>query len=270
MATSVTNADLTRLERLGFVHIGGPFASIAGAWDAAESLINAATASDTALEVLGEFVIPPVSGPPSRDFQTLHHDFGLPLAPAAPADTARFTALHVTAAAPASNALTRLVPLRPLLAGYAWPDRDELVRRFKHYGDTHGAWENTAGYIEGSLARIVEAALSQPPVLPSVKDPGFLCGNEFVDIEAEVEFFTCRGLHVDTVGVEIALRPGELLVFDNLMLAHGRRGIRHPGELHQRVFGHPLLTVDKQLELRDRVLTAFNPSAPHNNQAVNS
>jgi hypothetical protein len=45
------------------------------------------------------------------------------------------------------------------------------------YGDSHGAWDNSAGYVEGSLARIVEAALGWTPALPSVKeDPEFLCG----------------------------------------------------------------------------------------------
>lgn len=53
------------------------------------------------------------------------------------------------------------------------------------------------------------------------------------------------------------MSPGELLVFDNLALAHGRRGIRRPGELHQWVFGEPRAGVARQRELRDSVLAAF-------------
>ncbi|MGH2831250.1 MAG: hypothetical protein ACRDK2_00605, partial [Solirubrobacteraceae bacterium] len=59
------------------------------------------------------------------------------------------------------------------------------------------------------------------------------------------------------VEVEVHLHPGELLVFDNLALAHGRRGTRQPGELNQRIFGHPALSVEGQVRLRDRVLDMF-------------
>jgi hypothetical protein len=54
------------------------------------------------------------------------------------------------------------------------------------------------------------------------------------------------------------LRPGDLLVFDNLRLAHGRSGTRQPGELRQRVFGYKNLSAAGQLELWDRVLGAFD------------
>ena len=151
------------------------------------------------------------------------------------------------------------MPLRSLLADSPWPDHDEPVRRFAVYGDSHGAWDNSAGYAEGSLARIVEAALGQTPALPSVKeDPEFLCGTEFASHAEEAAFFTQRGLRPDIVGIELCLRPGELLVFDNLALAHGRRGVRRPGELNQRVFGHRALPVDQQVKLRDRVLADFS------------
>jgi hypothetical protein len=48
-----------------------------------------------------------------------------------------------------------------------------------------------------------------------------------------------------------------MLLFDNLALAHGRRGVRRPGELRQRVFGHRQLAVAGQLALREWVLGAF-------------
>lgn len=213
---------------------------------------------ESPLVVIGDFVIPPADGPPSRDFQTLHFDFGLPLAPRAAADVARFTALYVTPDAPPSDAITRLVPIRALLADRRWPSRDQLIRRFVRYGRSHGAWKDADGYIEGSLARIIEAAVGRQPVLPSVKQrPEFLCGTEFASLAAEAGFFAQRDLQLEMVEIEICLRPGELLVFDNIAFAHGRRGTRRPGELGQRVFGHRALSVDKQLQLRERFLTAF-------------
>ena len=160
--------------------------------------------------------------------------------------------------APPGEAVTRLVPLRPLLAGRPWPDRDELVRRFAAYGASHGAWDDQQGYVEGSLARVVEAALGQRLVLASVKaHPGFLCGTEFATATEEQSFLAERGLHPDAVEIAVRLRPGELAVFDNLTLAHRRRGRRQPGELRQRVFGHRALPAAHQTELRDRLLAAF-------------
>lgn len=250
--------QLGTLSDQGFARIPGPFTRLEDAWSAAQALVEACGTLEAPVEVIGDFVIPPLDGVPSRDFQTLHFDFGVPLAPVLPADVARFTALHVVAEAPPGDAVTRLVPLRALLPARRWPDRDELVQRLAAYGISHGAWGEADGYVEGSLARIIDGALGETPVLPSVRtQPGFLCGAEFASLDEELAFFAQRGLRPDVVGIEIRLLPGELLVFDNLAHAHGRRGSRQPGELHQRVFGHQALTVKDQMNLRDRVLSAF-------------
>jgi hypothetical protein len=81
---------------------------------------------------------------------------------------------------------------------------------------------------------------------------------EFDSPQAELAFFRGFGLRVDEVQVAVVLRPGDLLVFDNLTLAHGRSGKRRPGELRQRVFGCKDLSPAGQLELRDCVLGAFD------------
>ena len=209
--------------------------------------------------MIGDFVVPPVDGPPTRDFQTLHFDFGLPLDPVGPADVARYTALHVPAGAGAGTAMTRLVPLRSLLSPRSWPDSDELVRLFAAYGRDHGGRDDVPGYTEGSLARIVEAADSGVPALPSSRvDPAFLCGTEFGSLDDEQQFLAERGVDVAAVAVEVCLGPGELLVFDNLAVAHGRRGTRRPGELHQRVLGHRAAPVELLVRLRSRLLEAFS------------
>ena len=103
----------------------------------------------------------------------------------------------------------------------------------------------------------MEAAAGSP-LLPSVKaEPGFLCGTEFDNLRAEVAFFERHSLRLEEVTVEVGLSPGELLVFDNFALAHGRRGTRRAGELRQWVFGEAGVGVAEQLELREGVLSAF-------------
>jgi alpha-ketoglutarate-dependent taurine dioxygenase len=87
-----------------------------------------------------------------------------------------------------------------------------------------------------------------------------LCGTEFDSIEAELRFFERHSLPVDGVQVEVPLSQGEMLVFDNLAVAHGRRGTRRPAEVHQWVFGEAL-GVARQRELRSRLLACFQTPA---------
>jgi hypothetical protein len=239
--------------------LDGTFKTGEDAFAAATGFLRSTLASDfEPLTVIGEFVIPPLDGPSSRDFQTLHFDFGLPLDPKVSRDIACYTALYVPECAVGVTAATRLVPLESLLSQRLWPKRRELILRFAEYGRTHGAWDDHDGYSEGSFARIVEAAAAADPMLASVKtDPSFLCGMEFESLRAEVAFFQGHGLDLAAVVIEITLRPGQVLIFDNLAFAHGRRGRRGPGELHQRMFGYEQLGPDGQRMLRDRVLDDF-------------
>jgi Taurine catabolism dioxygenase TauD, TfdA family len=244
----------------GFTRIDMSFPTSEAAFETAGAVVEVCRRERglSVLSIVGEFVVPPIEGAATRDFQTLHFDFGLPLDPKVAQDVACYTALYVPSEASDVTAATRLVPLVALLGQRSWPEQAELVERLVAYGRTHGAWADEDGYTEGSLARIIEAAAtSGTPVLPSVKDePGFLCGLEFDSLSAELAFFSRHGLSIREVEIEIALEPGELLLFDNLAVAHGRRGRRQPGELRQRVFGQHLQPAG-QSDLRDRVLAAF-------------
>ena len=247
-----------------FVWIRSAFDAPAAAFAKAHEIIEDCVASNghDALSVIGDFILPPPNGAATRDFQTLHFDFGVPLRPMCDQDVARFTALFIPPSAVGVTAVTRLVPLEALLGQRSWPERSALIENLIAYGESHGAWDYAGGYCEGSLARVVEGAAGAPR-LPSVKaTPGFLCGMEFDNLAAELDFFECLGLDVDAVQVEVPLQPGDLLVFDNLTLAHGRRGSRRPGELHQRVYGHRSLSPAAQRVLRDRFLRVFGGRQP--------
>lgn len=255
-------ATRSALQTSGFVWIGSEFATCADAFEKADELIDDCSARGelAALNVIGEFILPPLDGEATRDFQTLHFDFGMPVYPQCDQDVARYTALAIQRSAVEVTAVTRLVPLAPLLGQRRWPDRMTLLGNLVAYGESHGARGDEGGYSEGSLARLVEAAIGGRR-LPSVKStPEFLCGMEFDRLAAEVTFLKDLGLDVAAVEIEIALRPGDLLIFDNLALAHGRRGSRKPGELYQRVYGYRALAPAAQRTLRDRFLTAFDES----------
>jgi hypothetical protein len=235
------------------------FATDSEAFAVAQELIEECAGSNghEALSVIGEFILAPGDGDATRDFQTLHFDFGVPVRPVRDHDVARYTALFIPGSSVGVTAATRLVPLDALLGQRPWPDRATLLENLMAYGESHGAWDDADGYFEGSLARVVEATVGAPR-LPSVKaTPGFLCGMEFATLAGELDFFKSLGLDVGAVEVEIPLRPGDMLVFDNLALAHGRRGSRRKGELRQRVYGHRLLCPAAQCALRDGFLAAF-------------
>ena len=240
---------------MSFVHLTDRGLEPAEAFQLAAELVRAWGGPS---EVVGRYVVPPADGVPTRPFQTLHVDFGLPLLPVQPTDVATHTALHVPPGTPSEGAVTRLVPLDDLLAQRHWPGRDELLGRLTAYGRSHGAWDDADGYTEGSLARLLEAAAGVLPRLPSVKtEPGFRCGMEFASAEAEAQHLAALGLDVAAVAVDVRLEPGDLLVFDNHAVAHGRLGRRLPGELHQRFFGRTAAPVAALIRMRDRLLERF-------------
>jgi hypothetical protein len=220
--------------------------------------LNQRAAAMPPLHVVGEFRVPGGAAQ-AREFQALHFDFGLPLQPRLPRDLAHYTVLYLSPDVGHAEAFTRLVDLRKLLAQRPWPDGDTLVRRFIAYGESHGAWDPTQGYTEGILGRLIDAADGGDPGLPSVRATrDFLCGTEFADADDESRFFASHGLNLETAETAIRLQRGQILIFDNLQLAHGRRGRRATREVHQLVLGYPALGMAGQLQIRDRIISAFS------------
>jgi hypothetical protein len=248
------------LREAGWMHDPGIYRSAEDAFDQATSMIARLAGAD--LDLVGDFVLPPPNEVANRDFQTLHIDFGVPLEPGGEVDLALYTALHIPVGTAHSGAATRLVPLTRLFSRRIWPSPADLRGRFARYGASHGRRVGEAAYVEGSLARIVEASDGAASGLPSVRtNPGFLCGMEFSSARAEEMFFAARGLPLAGVVSDIVLEPGNLLVFNNLVLAHGRAGVRQPGELRQWAFGHRAAGLGRQEEILEEFLFAFEPTS---------
>lgn len=246
------------LVEAGVVGVPGWWPDAAAAWQAALRITSAARGLDPlcaglpALEVVGEFTVPP-PGVVQRDFQALHFDFGVPLLAGPPVAVSRFTALYLDLRCAGSGAATRIVPLRPLLTQRLWPDSAVLAERLRRDAGDSAA-------VEGILARIIEAADGSSD-LPDSQAEGFLCGMEFSALDDERSYFARHGLRLAASEQEIVLAPGELLIFDNLTAAHGRRGRRNTGELHQLCIGFADLDLTGQATLLDRILASFAASS---------
>jgi hypothetical protein len=257
-STVEPSAAAAELVERAFVHVRADPLDNAAAWAFAREVCAAAAHSEPfacdmpPLETVGEFTLPPV-GALQRDFQTLHVDFGLPIAGGQAVDVARFTALYVASRPSPTPAFTRVVPLQALLGQRGWPERDALLARFR--SNAHSG-RDSPSYVEGILARLVEAA-DGSAALPSPADPGFLCGMEFATLPDEEVFFARHGLKLDRVERRIALGAGELLLFDNLAVAHGRVGTRQPEELHQLCLGYRGLDATRQIAVLHSALGAF-------------
>jgi hypothetical protein len=250
---AVATAAAALIDR-GVVVVPGRWPDHAAAWEIALRIATVARDLDPLLpglpgfEVVGEFTVPP-PGVVQRDFQALHVDYGVPKLAGPPVPVVRFTALYLDSALRGSAAATRVVPLRRLLSQRSWPASEVLARRL-----CDGARDGDL--VEGILARVIEAA-DQIGDLPDKDADGFLCGMEFLTLDEEQRYFARHGLRLAAAEEEIVLGSGQLLLFDNIAVGHGRRGRRHPGELHQLCIGFGSLDLSGQVALLNRFLSAF-------------
>lgn len=235
---SLTRSELAdHLVSKGFVLVPQRFSSVDEAWAAALSVTTRAReltrGASESMEVVGEFNVPP-DGVEQRDFQALHIDFGLPRRGADAIDVALYTALYIHMGHESSGTATRLVPLRRLLPQRAWPAPTVIAARLRRTtGDARD--------VEGVMARIIEC-VDETQDLPA-QDAGFVCGMEFTSLDEEDRYFRQHGMRLQEAEQSVVLRSGELLLFDNQAIAHGRRGRRTTRELHQLCIG--LKAVDR-------------------------
>jgi hypothetical protein len=241
----------------GFVASLDRYVCAEQAWEIALEMMQRADAvvgapcSGSGVDEIGRFLLPP-AGVVQRDFQVLHVDFGIPRATSSSVPLARFTALYVDPSCVRPDAATRIVRLDSLLAQRTWPSSEILIDRLSNAAN--------ASAVEGILARLIEAVDASADL--TVKEtPGFLCGMEFGSIEDERGFFAAHGLDLGESEQAVVLEPGQLLVVDNLAVAHGRTGRRGTGELHQLCVGNPSVDLAGQRDLLRSFVQLFATDA---------
>lgn len=181
-------------------------------------------------------------------FQALHYDMGQPFLADQDQTLYTISALWRPANTPANpKAKTRLVSLEKLLEQNSFGNLDEIKTRFTDYIKNHGD-----GWIEpephnthrlACFARVIDA-VSGLNLLTGQIDT--MIGQVFAydknldgktGLQQEQDYFAKAGLNLEQVEEQIELLPGELLIFDNLRVVHGRIGERKARELENFIYG---------------------------------
>jgi hypothetical protein len=145
-----------------------------------------------------------------------------------------------------STAVTRIVSIENLLARRSFGGRSEIELKLAHYALTHGSswdWDRDSGNRVSCFARILDA-LSPEPRLTNFRETAkerwyaaSRAGNEFENYQQELGFYRSVRLRLEDSEVEVTLKPGDLLVMNNVTTVHGRIGRREPHELVQFLVG---------------------------------
>jgi len=82
-------------------------------------------------------------------------------------------------------------------------------------------------------------------------------GNEFLTEKQEFALYRSCGVNLHEVEKRLVLKPGDLLVVNNVRTIHGRIGGRPPATLRQILFGIPNAPRNTLAQISSRVLRLF-------------
>lgn len=204
-----------------------------------------------------------------ESFQALHFDMGLPLVERPRQSAFLASMLYVPLDREPGTALTRIVSVRGLLGQRSFGAVRACDDRLKAYADAHGdGWRQPRRHITGRLgclARVVDAMLEEPE-LTALFDratwewfrDGPASEDGEVELSREVAWWARHGYAVEDVETRIQLRPGDLLLIDNVRCAHGRIGSRRAEELWQVMWGVQHVDADEIADLRHFLSAALS------------
>ncbi len=181
-------------------------------------------------------------------FQALHYDMGMPFLAEQPQALYTVSALYRPIdSEPNPLAQTRIVYIPDLLAQAKLGDKKTLETRFEAYIRAHGdGWIHPTPHNTHRLAifaRVLDALSGQNKLADKIDTMIGQCfeydhgkGGEY-GLEQEKSFFKEADFDLNTVEEQIVLKPGEMLVFDNMRCVHGRIGQRRKRELINFLYG---------------------------------
>lgn len=203
-----------------------------------------------------------------ESFQALHHDMGLPLVSRHVQVGYLFSMLYAPMGGTRGNAETRIVPVANLLRQRKRHSRTVCDLLLHDYADRFGdGWtepeRHSSGRL-GCLARVVDAMLEQPELL-SFFDQGtwewfrddYASTDGRAELARETAWWAKHGYRLEQAETRITLRPGDMLMFDNVRCAHGRIGPRAPEEIWQVMWGVPRLSRAEIASIRGYFSTAL-------------
>ena len=200
------------------------------------------------------------------DHLSLHFEMGLPILPVDEKSRVHaLICLHIPSSDQASNVATRLLPIDGLLAGKSEKDVD---KKLAEYVQKHGA-----GWEKFNSGRLLVAA----QLLDALQEDGELGymrehriaewfnrdakNNSQDGLAGETAFFEKHNVVLSNHERRITLKPGDLLIADNLRVAHGRAGRRPAEELVQYLFGVKDASKEEIAKIRSQVVSHLTKRA---------
>jgi hypothetical protein len=187
------------------------------------------------------------------NFQTLHFDYGLPVLSRPQQGFYGVVALYMPPETTGSFAETRIVQLRELKAETGLV-RKHAIERLCDYVCAHGdGWSQPSPTNTGRIAiflRVLEALRGENrfAALIDSDSAGFIseatqsANTDSAYLELERSLFHEFGIDLGPVERRVRLRPGDMLLLDNVSIVHGRLGKRPARELWHMLFGVPDLS----------------------------
>lgn len=181
-------------------------------------------------------------------FQALHFDMGQPMFSEEPQNMFMITGLFIPKKETPKTAKTRVINIRGLFNdskkfGTKKEVEEKIVDYVKKYGDGWAYPDKVNTCRISCFARVVDAVAGTNELAdyfdktmaqwfqdPNNKDGG-------ASKVMEKKFYAERGIDLDSIEEDIVIKPGQLLIVDNMRTAHGRIGKRNAKETWQFMYG---------------------------------
>lgn len=179
-----------------------------------------------------------------RKFQALHFDMGQPIVSPSTQTMYVILALYKPIDSEISLAETRMVSIEKLLSQKKFGSKTIIGRRLTTYVKKHGdGWKQPTmvnTFRLSCFARILDAVTNRNELIDDIDNTTgqwFDYSSEANSLINEQSFYFQCGLDLTQVEARVALKPGQLLIIDNMRCVHGRFGPRKSQEVYQFLFG---------------------------------